>query len=179
MPVEFLPDEQAQSYGRFPAGFTRAELERYFFLDDVDRELIESKRRDHNRLGYALQLVTVRYVGRFLDDPLQVPVELVEYLAEQLGIADPSCVKLYAERYKTRIEHQQEIRADDRWSEFSEVADELGTWLEGTPSSPTRTTPRPWHGCIRCRRVGSASTCPACSPVMGMVAPRHRRRWEL
>lgn len=36
----------------------------------------------------------VQYVGRFLDDPLNgVPVELVEYLAEQLGVADPSCVK--------------------------------------------------------------------------------------
>ncbi|MEU8645930.1 DUF4158 domain-containing protein [Streptomyces sp. NPDC048674] len=26
-------------------------MERFFFLDDADRELIESKRRAHNRLG--------------------------------------------------------------------------------------------------------------------------------
>ncbi len=56
MPVEFLSDDQASAYGRFTSGFTRAELERYFFLDDVDRALIEPKRRDHNKLGFAVQL---------------------------------------------------------------------------------------------------------------------------
>jgi hypothetical protein len=69
VPVEFLSDDQPSAYGRFSSGFTRAELERYFFLDDVDHGLIEPKRRDHNKLGYTVQLSTVRYVGRFLDDP--------------------------------------------------------------------------------------------------------------
>ncbi|GGV70247.1 hypothetical protein GCM10010294_28220 [Streptomyces griseoloalbus] len=47
----------------------------------------------------AVQICTVRYVGRFLgEDPLAVPWEVVEYLAGQLGIADASCVKRYAER---------------------------------------------------------------------------------
>ncbi|MBA8930905.1 hypothetical protein BC739_009069 [Kutzneria viridogrisea] len=50
-----------------------------------------------------------------LDDPLDgVPAELVAYLAEQLDIADPSCVKSYEEREKTRFEHLREIRAADR-----------------------------------------------------------------
>jgi hypothetical protein len=52
VPVEFLSDDQASAYGRFTSGFTRAELERYFFLDDVDRGLIEPKRRDR-RLAVA------------------------------------------------------------------------------------------------------------------------------
>ncbi len=41
MPVEFLSDDQASAYGRFPSGFTRAELERYFFLDFTDRERLD------------------------------------------------------------------------------------------------------------------------------------------
>ncbi|MFF0145757.1 DUF4158 domain-containing protein [Amycolatopsis sulphurea] len=131
MPVEFLSDEQASAYGRFPGGFTRAELERYFFLDDVDRALIEPKRRDHNKLGFAVQLATVRYVGRFLDDPLDVPAVLVEYLAEQLDIADPSCLKSYGEREQTRTDHAGEIREADDWREFAEVDDELTEWIEG------------------------------------------------
>jgi hypothetical protein len=40
---------------RFPSGFTRVEWERYFFLDDLDRALVERKRQDHNKLGFAVQ----------------------------------------------------------------------------------------------------------------------------
>jgi TnpA family transposase len=53
-------------------------LERYFFLDDEDREAVQAKRRAHNRLGFAVQLTSVRYLGRFLAGPRQVPAEVVE-----------------------------------------------------------------------------------------------------
>jgi hypothetical protein len=45
------------------------------------------------KLGFALQLVTARYVGLFLEDPLDVPAEVVDFVACQLGIEDPSCLK--------------------------------------------------------------------------------------
>lgn len=50
MPVEFLTDEQAARYAAYRGAPSRAELERFFLLDDADRELIEGKRRAHNRL---------------------------------------------------------------------------------------------------------------------------------
>lgn len=77
---------------------SRAELERFFFLDDADRELIAKRRGEANRLGFALQLTTARFTGRFLPDPLDVPVEVVDYLAAQLDVGDPSVVKGYTER---------------------------------------------------------------------------------
>jgi hypothetical protein len=46
--VEFLTDEHAEAYGWFVEGPTRPELERFFYLDDVDRELIGKRRGDHN-----------------------------------------------------------------------------------------------------------------------------------
>lgn len=56
------------------------------------------RRGDHDRLGWALQLVTVRHVEAFLADPLDVPLVVLDYVAAQLGVADPSCVKRYTER---------------------------------------------------------------------------------
>jgi Domain of unknown function (DUF4158) len=45
MPVEFLTDKQVAEYGRFARPPSRAELERFFLLNDRDRELVEQRRR--------------------------------------------------------------------------------------------------------------------------------------
>lgn len=58
MPVELLSDEEAARYGRFSRAPSRAELERAFYLDDVDKAPVASRRGDHSRLGFALQLTT-------------------------------------------------------------------------------------------------------------------------
>jgi hypothetical protein len=51
VPVESLTDEQAEAYGTFTEEPTRPELERFFFLDDDDRDLIALLRTDAHRLG--------------------------------------------------------------------------------------------------------------------------------
>ncbi|MFE1029715.1 Tn3 family transposase [Streptomyces sp. NPDC058818] len=130
MPVEFLTDEQAAAYAAFRGAPSRTELERFFFLDDADRELIEAKRRSHNRLGYALQLTTARYLGVFLDDPTDVPAEVIDYLAEQLDIGDASVLKAYGERENTRLEHVRELRRVLEYKEFAEAEADLRTWVD-------------------------------------------------
>jgi uncharacterized protein DUF4158 len=126
VPVEFLSDVEAGAFGRYEGAPSRAELERFFFLDDADRALVGQRRGDHNRLGFSLQLVTVRYVCRFLPDPLAgVPTAVIDYLAEQLGIADPSCLKRYSQRESTHREHAGEIQRRYGLRDFAEVEPEL------------------------------------------------------
>ncbi|WP_179142148.1 DUF4158 domain-containing protein [Rhodococcus sp. 1163] len=72
---------------------SRVELERFFYLDDENRKLIAGRRQDYTRLGFTLQIVTVRQLGMFLADPLGAPPELDDYLTEQLGIEVSSCVE--------------------------------------------------------------------------------------
>ena len=52
MPIEFLTDEQAGKYGQFAGVPSRAQLERFFFLNDADRALIDQRRAI--TIGWAL-----------------------------------------------------------------------------------------------------------------------------
>jgi len=128
---EFLSDEQVAAYAAYRGAPSRAELERFFFLDDGDRDkVVEARRRDHNRLGFAVQLTTVGYLGRFMADPRQAPAAVVEYLAEQLGIADASCMKLYGERDGTARRHAGEIEVAGGWRDFTKASGELSEWID-------------------------------------------------
>jgi hypothetical protein len=119
------PDFRCYASGQLVLGVEVAS-----FLDDVDRDLVAKRRGDHNRLGFALQLVTVRCLGTFLADPLDVPTEVVDYLAGQLGIPDASCVKAYLEREKTRFEHQWELAREYGWRNFADAEEELARWVD-------------------------------------------------
>ena len=63
MPVEFLSDEEVAAYGGFVGSPSPTELARWCLLDDADLRLVNRCRVDHLRLGFALQLVTVRALG--------------------------------------------------------------------------------------------------------------------
>ncbi|MGH3546366.1 MAG: DUF4158 domain-containing protein [Mycobacteriales bacterium] len=65
-----------------------------------------------------------------LPDPTDVPTEIVDYLAEQLGIDDLSCVKAYRVREMTRLEHAREIRDSYGFSEFTNAEQELARWVD-------------------------------------------------
>jgi hypothetical protein len=81
------------------------------------------------KAGFALQLVTVRWLGTFLEDPLDVPGAVLDFVAAQLGLADPSVVKRYAERVKTKSGHQQEIRRTYGLRDFAGAEAELVGWV--------------------------------------------------
>jgi hypothetical protein len=128
MPVEFLTDDEAVAYGRYAGAPSQADLERVFFLDDDDRALVGRHRGEHMRAGFALRLVTVRWLGTFLEDPLDVPGNVLDFVAGQLDMADPSQVKRYTERAKTRFDHQWEIRRACGYREFADAEAEFASW---------------------------------------------------
>lgn len=119
MPVCFLNPEQRASYGRYITEPSSEELARYFYLDDSDYQRIMSKRGEHNCLGFALQLTSLRYLGRFLDDCTEVPPKVMSLLAQRLGISDVNCLFFYNDQRQKR-RHIEEICQHYGYYEFTE-----------------------------------------------------------
>src|SRR5712691_13056301 len=110
MPTEFLTDAQEMAYGHYGGPPSNQQLEGYFHLDDADLELVKVRRGAHNKLGFAVQLTTARFLGTFLTEPTDVPPNVVAYVAAQLGIHHVACLAEYGARSNTAWEHAAEIR---------------------------------------------------------------------
>jgi uncharacterized protein DUF4158 len=130
MPVEFLTPDQRRRYGRYTADPSPLQLTRYFHFDDRDQQLIARRQRDHTRLGFAIQLGTVRFLGTFLPDPTEVPATVVAYVAQQLGMADSTCLAQYRTR-DTHWDHMAEIQRTYGYRDFRDPREvfRLVRWL--------------------------------------------------
>ena len=110
MPVQFLSDADHDRLNRFPEAVTQADLDRFFWLAPDDRSAILGLRGDHNRLGFALCVCCLRYLGFFPEPLVALPRSVVEYVAVQLQVSADS-LSLYGRRSSTQRQHQRQVQA--------------------------------------------------------------------
>jgi hypothetical protein len=118
MPVDFLTVEQKAGYGRFSCKPNEMELARYFLLDENDLAFISRCRGDDNRLGIAIQLTSVRFLGTFLPEAIHASRNVKSFLANQLSIDSVSVLKSYGQRDTTKREHMALIRDQYGYHDF-------------------------------------------------------------
>jgi hypothetical protein len=92
----------------FPIDISSEDIITFFTLTPVDKKQIPLTTNASNRLGFALQLCTLRYLGFCPDILTPIPAEVLGYLAKKLGV-DPNGLSDYGERAHTRTDHLQAI----------------------------------------------------------------------
>lgn len=93
---------------------SRQDLIRFFTLSATDLDLVADRRGDSNRLGAAVQLCTLRWLGFVPDDVAAAPPSIVERLADQIGVPATAIVD-YGTRSQNRTKHLVEVLAFEGW----------------------------------------------------------------
>jgi TnpA family transposase len=108
MPEHWLSEAETVRLTSSPPGIPEADVITFFTLTGSDHSRLAGLRGDDSRLGFALQLGTLRYLGFVPADLAQVPTPVITFLARQLAV-HPDVIRGYGERSQTRTDHLQEI----------------------------------------------------------------------
>ena len=104
MPASIFSETELARWASFPEEIPSDDLIRACTLTGADRDLAAIRRGAANRLGLALQLWALRYLG-FVPRNLSVaPRSAACFVADQLEVS-PDEIQSYARREQTRRQH--------------------------------------------------------------------------
>lgn len=106
---ELLTHDQRNLFMSIPDDMSEHDIERHYTFTSEDLEFINKHRRNHNRLGIALQLAVLRYPGWTLFQIKDIPNPILDYIAKQINVSPQEYIQ-YAKRIATRNEHLEELR---------------------------------------------------------------------
>ena len=86
-----------------------AAIVRHYTFSSEDMRLIRRRRRDANRLGFAVLLAYLRFPGRVLGAQEVPPPDMLDFVASQVG-SEAKAFAGYAQRDETRWEHLGELQ---------------------------------------------------------------------
>jgi TnpA family transposase len=81
---------------------------RHYTLSADDMAIVRRRRRDANRLGFAVNLAYLRFPGRTAAPIENPPWDMLRFIGEQIGVS-PTAFPEYAQRDETRWEHLGEL----------------------------------------------------------------------
>jgi Domain of unknown function (DUF4158) len=138
--------EQYEQLRSFPE-ISRDELFRYFTLTSADVAFVDpgAGRGPADRLGMAVQLSTLPWLGFVPEDVASAPPAAVARLAEQLGL-DPGALRGYGKRAHTRSDHLNKVAKYLTWKTAAAGSREMKE-LEGTVALSEGGHGRLWPVC--------------------------------
>lgn len=113
-----MNDIQRQEFLETLFDLSEVQIHSYYTLSELDKKIIFERRTKANQLGYAVQLCLLRYPGFIPTDLLMIPLDIVEYISEQL-LAEPVDLLKFAQRSTSLREHRQEIKVRFGFTKYS------------------------------------------------------------
>jgi Domain of unknown function (DUF4158) len=129
MPGQLFNDAERRRLGGFPDRVSHEDLVTFYTLTRSDRAQVNQCSDDAGRLGFALQLGTLRYLGFCPDDLVAAPAEVVRFLADQLKVA-AEVLSAYGRRAQTRTDHFLAVQEHLGYRKAGpEEREQLARWL--------------------------------------------------
>jgi hypothetical protein len=129
VPTGFLSDSDRARLSGFPPEIPTEDLFSCFTLTGTDRTLVPTTSAPANRIGFALSLCALRYLGFCPEDLSTAPESVLWYVSEQLGVPSEA-LKRYGGRAQTRADHLRTIYEHLGFRKATEEdLQELTSWL--------------------------------------------------
>lgn len=130
-PSGFLSDEQRQSLSRFAEFIDQADVIKYFLLSEYDKTVIPVRSHSYTRLGFALSLCALRFLGFIPEELSLVPENAMLFVLKQINLESiPVDFEQYGIRAQTRTDHALRIEQHLGFKPFNESEQEsLKAWL--------------------------------------------------
>ena len=101
MPVQLLSAAERDRANHFPMAIPYEDLVTFFTLSEEDQEQIPVHAGPHARLGFALELCALRFMGFVPANLTTAPPEAVTFVARQLAV-----LAHYTGSAHTRMHHR-------------------------------------------------------------------------
>jgi hypothetical protein len=127
--VAYPSDAERRRLESFPEQIAVEDLRACFALSDADLELVFAQRGAANRLGLAVQLCALRFLGFVPQDLAGLPSTALDFLAGQVDAAAHELLE-YGARPRTRVDHLARVREHLGYRTFdSAAAAALEPWI--------------------------------------------------
>ena len=161
MPGQLFSDAERRRLGGFPDRVSHEDLVTFYTLTRADRAAVNQCADDAGRLGFALQLGTLRYLGFCPDDLATAPAEVVRFLADQLKVA-PEALSAYGRRRRPAPTTSSPSRTT--WDTARRAPRSGSNWPAGCSTGPWSTTALCCSGSWRARSSPPTRSCGPASP---------------
>lgn len=133
MPVNILTPQQRRQYGHFAPTISPEQIAKHCYLTPTEiNKVIARRPQAWQQMGYAIQLMTVRFLGTFLDQHrvMKVPKILMTFAAHQLHLDEIPDMSRYEGNIEIIHSHRDSIREQFGYTDFSESQKVYEAWLK-------------------------------------------------